>query len=150
MPFAWRAFCWSFWIILAPLPAMGQEMRPPLLIGHREWAVVETGLLRLQAKIDTGAATSSLDIDAQEWSRKDGVSRVRFRVTPERGRQVVLERPVVRLARIRRAGLSPDSRPVVMLHICLGDRTLETEVNLTDRGNMTHPLLLGRHFLKKG
>jgi len=105
--------------------------------------------LKLPAKLDTGADTTSLDARNIRRSRRDGEDYVRFVVTePVTGQSVELEKPFVRAVRIKGHGKDPARRVVVRMRICIGDRSRSIEVNLVDRAHFEFPLLLGRNALR--
>lgn len=116
--------------------------------GWVERARVEPSGIELQAKLDTGAKTSSLNAVEIEAFLLDGEDHVRFRVQNKAGDSVELVRPVVRQASIRRHFGASQRRPVVRLTICVGDLSRETEVNLVDRAGFDYPLLIGRSYLE--
>ena len=104
--------------------------------------------LRVKAKLDTGAKSSSLDATDITPFDRDGQHWVRFR--PSRSgldEAPLVEQPVVRYVRIKRHSGPYDRRPVIRLPLCLGDELRTVEVNLTDRGRFIYPLLLGRKAL---
>jgi len=99
--------------------------------------------VRLPARIDTGAAKSSLD--ARELIIQDGMAE--FKLPQEFG-GVQLRLPIIEWKHIR----SPDGRqqrPVVELELCIGSKRIRSKVNLTDRSMVKYPLILGRNFLRK-
>ena len=105
--------------------------------------------LKLPAKLDTGADTTSLDARNIRRSRRDGEDYVRFIVTePQTGQSVELEKPFVRAVRIKGHGSEGARRVVVRMRICIGDRSRSVEVNLVDRAHYEFPLLLGRNALR--
>ncbi|MBF0383111.1 MAG: ATP-dependent zinc protease [Magnetococcales bacterium] len=103
----------------------------------------------IKAKIDTGAKTSSLDVDSLSFFTRSDEDWVRFTVTDDDGESIKLSLPVERSTRIRRAGARKDERPVVKLGLCLGKYYKEGEVNLSEREGMNYPMLIGRRFLSK-
>lgn len=104
--------------------------------------------LKLKAKLDTGARSSSLDAVDIEPFERDGQHWVRFRVSlPGLEQSAVMEQPVVRHVRIKRHSGASDRRPVVRLSLCLGDEMRSIDANLADRGRFIYPLLLGRKAL---
>lgn len=118
------------------------------IFGWVERVELLDGKFDMKAKLDTGAATSSLDATGIEQFRKDGERWVRFTVTgPETGDTVVLERPLVRNVRIVRHNGAHQRRAVVQLPICLGKHRREVEFSLIDRSNFIYPVLLGRSAL---
>jgi len=99
--------------------------------------------VRLPARIDTGAAKSSLD--ARELVIQDGM--VEFKLPQEFG-GVQLRLPIIEWEHVR----SPDGRqqrPMVELELCIGSKRIRSKVNLTDRSMVKYPLILGRNFLRK-
>ncbi len=119
------------------------------VFGWVEWVKLLDGELRLKAKLDTGAANSSLDATNIERFRRGGERYVRFTVTdPETEDQMELEKPLVRNVRIIRHDGNHQRRPVIKMPICVGTRRQEVEVNLIDRSNFIYPMLLGRSALE--
>jgi hypothetical protein len=99
--------------------------------------------MRLPARIDTGAAKSSLD--ARELVIQDAMAE--FKLPQEFG-GVQLRLPIIEWEHVR----SPDGRqqrPVVELELCIGSKRIRSKVNLTDRSMVKYPLILGRNFLRK-
>jgi hypothetical protein len=75
---------------------------------------------------------------------------VRFELVTEQGQSVVIERKLIRTAKIKmRIGLRQE-RPVVRMGICVGNYYREAEVNLIDRSKFKCPLLIGRSFMRDG
>jgi hypothetical protein len=103
----------------------------------------------LKAKLDTGARSSSLHaLDIRRFKR-DGKSWVEFKVRQSpNGRPVLLQRKVTRTVRIKNHDGSFESRPVVKLRVCLGNKSRRIQVNLVDRGSLIYPMLLGRTALR--
>ena len=102
----------------------------------------------MEAKLDTGATTSSIDARDIEKFKKDGEDWVRFTVvnrdTEERQ---VLEEPITRIVHIKRHGGESQERYVVELGLCIGDRLIAEEVSLTSRKKWNYPLLVGRNHM---
>jgi hypothetical protein len=142
------AACLSFGFSL-PAAADGPLDEEFEIFGWVEWVKLLDGELRLKAKLDTGAANSSLDATNIERFRKDGQRWVRFTVSdPDSDNQLELEKPLVRNVRIIRHDGNHQRRPVIKMDICVGDRIREVEVNLIDRSNFIYPMLLGRSALE--
>lgn len=127
------------------------EMEGKLLLGRQEWVAFPEQRLILPARIDSGANTSSLHaVNLQEFER-DGEAWLRFEThyqsqESEDVRVIPIEAPLVRQVRIRQASGS-ESRPVIRLPMRLANRTESVEFTLTDRGEMTFPVLLGRRYM---
>ncbi|MEJ3405323.1 RimK/LysX family protein [Rathayibacter sp. YIM 133350] len=122
--------------------------------GWREWvSLPQLAVPWIKAKLDTGAATSSLHaFDLEEFER-DGADWVRFRVRPWQESDddtVTVERPVHDRRSVRSSSGHVDDRLVVLLEIVLLGRTLEAEVSLSNRDEMGFRMLVGRQALRQG
>ncbi|MBS0570986.1 MAG: ATP-dependent zinc protease [Proteobacteria bacterium] len=125
-------------------------MQEPLLIGWREWVgLPQLGLAAIKAKIDTGARSSSLHVDALETFDRDGRPWLRFTVTPRRrrARAVECEAPAVERRPVTDSGGRTAERWFIRSPIVLGGIRFDADINLTDRGGMLFPMLLGRTAL---
>lgn len=131
---------------LHPALAQGQKETS---VGYIEKAIVYPGAFRLRAKMDTGAETTAIHVRSYQRFRRDGRDWVRFTLRFN-GREATLERPVVRIARIRRTGVGLVERPVIRLGICIAGYFKLAQVNLADRTGMTYPLLIGRRYMSSG
>lgn len=132
-------------LLLVPISAPKAD---PLVMGWIERAQIFPAGLLMEAKLDTGAKTTSVDAaDIVKFTR-DGEKWVRFNVSNRKGRTVSFERPIFRIARIRRAEMKTTSRPVVILPLCIGSILQEVEVNLAKRTHLKYPLLIGRTAMK--
>ncbi|MEH6814682.1 MAG: ATP-dependent zinc protease [Motiliproteus sp.] len=109
-----------------------------LVIGEVEAIRVEPPGLLLNARIDTGATTSS--INAQEIQRfeRDGKRWVRFILTDEHGNSYTMERPMTRVVEIKRHGGKSLQRPVVKVKLLLAGKVQSTEVSLADRSHFEY------------
>lgn len=116
------------------------------MIGYVETVAIFPGNIRVTAKIDTGARTSSLDARDIEPFRKDGKKWVRFTVHGDDNTSSQMELLVARTVRIRRADEELDRRYVIKLGICLGSFYKMAEVNLEERKRMRYRMLIGRNF----
>jgi hypothetical protein len=118
------------------------------VMGWVEPVVILPSGLKIYAKLDTGALTSSIDVARYEEFKRAGKNWVRFLISDREGGSVRLERPVIRVSRIRRSDAPTVVRPVVELDLCLGGIFRKAQVNLADRAHLDHPMLIGRRFLK--
>ncbi len=124
-----------------------EDIKAKTTIGRTEkvW-IAEAGIV-LDAKIDTGTLTASINARDIEVFTKNGKDWARFVIESPVGRPVTLERQVVRFARFKKQNHEVERRPIVKLGLCIGDVFRRTEVNLTDRERFTYPMLIGRSFL---
>ena len=112
-------------------------------IGTVEDVILLPWKVQLPARIDTGAAKSSLD--ARELKIHE--DRVEFKL-PRKYGGLHLRLPIVDWRHVRTPeGL--ERRPIVELEICFGSKRIRTLVNLADRSMVKYPLILGRNFLKE-
>jgi hypothetical protein len=132
-------------------PAQAEERESTALeiFGWVERVELLDGDLSVKAKLDTGAATSSLDATNIRRFRRGGDRWVRFTVTdPDTDEQLELEKPLSRNVRIVRHSGEHQRRAVVTIPLCFGPFAREVEFTLIDRSNFIYPVLLGRSALK--
>jgi len=139
---------WGMIIVLASLfsfPLEGACAEEMATIGAVEEVILLPWNIKILARIDTGAATTSLDV--REMIRH-GEKEVEF-VLPERcgGHQMRL--PVLQWRSIKSSEGFRERRPVVELEICLGPKRLRTQVTLNDRSSMEFPLIIGRKTIRR-
>ena len=114
-----------------------------ITIGLVEDVILLPWGVKLPARIDTGAATSSLD--ARELKVHDNIAEFKL---PKKYGDLHLQLPVVGWKTIRSAE-SRERRPVVEMELCVGPKRLRIHVNLNDRSMVKYPLILGRTALKE-
>lgn len=125
---------------------------PIQIYGWREHILVKGVVEKLQAKLDTGALTSSIHAEEKELFERDGKKWVRFIVTdpslkkPTRTR---IEAPLARMALIKEPNADSVAREVVKLSFQIGERKMSGEFTLNNRSNMLAPVLIGRKMIKE-
>ena len=117
------------------------------IFGWIEKVKIKPGNILLHAKLDSGADHSSLSAMNISEFKKKGKNWVRFDLRSRTGEIHTIELKTHRKARIKRIEGNTQSRPVVRMGLCLGDKFLNVDVNLADRSNFAFPLLIGRNFL---
>jgi hypothetical protein len=125
---------------------------PVQVYGWREKVLVDGVKQALNAKLDTGAFTSSIHAEEKELFEREGKKWVRFIVTDPRTKdspRVRLEAPLVRIARIKDPGGKSQTREVVKLSFKIGDRKMRGDFTLNNRSNMLSPVLIGRTMIKE-
>lgn len=120
-----------------------------VIMGWLESVFFRPWNVRMTAKLDTGAHTSSLHAERIERFTRDGHKWVRFTVVKSAEKKYVVERPVVRTANIKQHGKGSAQREVVTMVLCKNGRDYDTEFTLVDRSNFSYPVLLGRSFLRQ-
>lgn len=136
----------------APLQVTQQKPRHEVVLGEVEKVTIDAINQSFDARVDTGAATSSLNaVDIQEFER-NSKNWVRFHLSA--GDEVAkdapwIEAPILRYVRIRQANTEEaERRAVIELWVKLGDIHEKTPFTLADRSQMSHPILLGREFIR--
>jgi hypothetical protein len=130
---------------------MADLMTPDLItLGWRERvALPGLGIAVLKAKLDTGARSSSLHVDALESFDRDGITWLRF--TMHLGRrhphQVCCEAPAMDRRAVTDTGGRRTERWFICSDVELAGQRFPIDINLTDRRHMLFPLLLGRSAL---
>jgi len=113
------------------------------VIGMVEKVMVEPGELTLEARIDTGANTTSIGAEDLQILNEDGQEWALFSVEGK-----PIRAKVVRDVFIKQHGAPSQRRPVVMLKITLSNVTQAVEATLTDRSNFKYKVLIGVNFLR--
>lgn len=136
-------------ILVAICASVAAAPRELVILGWVEHVVLVEPGIRLRAKLDSGAATSSLDARIIKKFRQGGKRWVRFAVTnPRTGEEHVLVRERERTIGVVQHDGVNQVRPTVRVQMCVSDRLLDVEVSLVDRGEFTYRLLLGRSALE--
>jgi hypothetical protein len=136
-------------------PLVKKAESPPLpalrVLGWREWlALPEFGVRSIKAKLDTGARSSSLHVEAIEEFERDGAVWVRFALdarTRSGRRARWFEAPLSDRRMVTDSGGRAELRPFIRTPIRLGGEHFDIETNLTNRHGMMFPMLLGRTAL---
>jgi len=133
--------------------AVAKPVSPELVrvYGWREDIEIKGFPGKLQAKLDSGALTSSIHAEEKQFFERDGKRWVSFLVKDNRKDKTTggrLEAPLVRIAKIKEPGGVSVAREVVLLSFRLGDRKFRGEFTLNNRGNMLSPVLIGRSIIR--
>lgn len=132
---------------LPPMASTAGKMHLPI-VGGIEWVKVEPGDLIMEARIDTGAETTSIHAENIALIEKDGKRYVRFTLLDvASGEELPLELRLRRTVLIKQHGREPQRRYVVRMWLTLGDTRTRLDVTLSDREDFEYPLLVGRNFL---
>lgn len=137
-------------LLAVPATAAAQKAKPEksIVMGWVERAVLFPSRVPFLAKLDTGAKTTSINAEDVQRFKKNGDDWVRFTVRNREGDSATFERPIVRIARIKRTNTGVATRIVVSLRICIGSFKRFAQVNLANRKNMLYQLLIGRRLLE--
>lgn len=135
---------------MAEHPNPQKPERPLLIIGWMEYVdLPDLELLDLKAKIDTGARTSALHATDIETFMKGDAEWVRFTTNATHGeKDIQLESRVHSKREIKNTSGVPEERIVIRTKFRVAKRSWTIDLSLTDRGNMTFGLIVGRTALK--
>ena len=112
------------------------------VIGAVEQVRIIPGNIILDARVDTGATTSSLGVDEMEVLHEDGEEWVQVTINGH-----VSKHKVVKFIRIKQHRDGSLRRPVIRLRVIVGDVSESINVTLADRSNFKYKFLIGRNFL---
>lgn len=128
---------------------MSTSQKSAIIIGRLEHvSFPEWDLYDLDAKIDTGAYTSSLHCHHIE---KTADSKIRFNLldpTHEVYNEKLFELPIHKEKTVKSSNGLTEKRYIVKTNIHLLGESYEIELSLTDRSEMKYPVLIGRKLLK--
>lgn len=132
--------------------AIQTKSKHDVVLGEIEKVTIDTISQSFDARVDTGAATSSLNaVDIEEFER-NGKNWVRFHLSDEntsKSENNWIEAPILRYVRIRQStNEQTERRAVVELWVKLGSIHEKSQFTLADRSQMSHPILLGREFIR--
>ncbi len=117
-------------------------------VGWREWvSLPDFGLPFIEAKIDSGARSSSLDAQVIEEFRRRRESWVRFVLFSDIDLSLagkVVEAKLLGSREVRSSNGQVTRRPVIETSLRIGLETWPIELTLTSRRSMGFRLLLGR------
>jgi hypothetical protein len=124
-------------------------MHDLITIGWRERLSLPDLGLALKAKIDTGARTSALHVSSLEEFERDGRKWLRFAVDTTRGKSALRQCEALALDQrdVTDSGGHTTARWFIRSTISIARQHFDAEINLTDRGTMLFPMLLGRSAL---
>ncbi len=143
----------SFFLLLTVGFNKVAEAEKKMVFGVVEKVLFLPENVKVSAKLDTGAKTSSLGVTDMKIVTEDHHKWVYFAVNIKKEGKVHFKRKLEGYTKIKirqseqDAGLSSKdyvSRPVVLMEIRLGDRQSLVSVNLANRQNFVYTFLLGR------
>lgn len=129
--------------------AKGLTLKNKITLGSIEKVTIDEISKTLDARVDTGARTSSINADDIEKFERDGVEWVRFHIASDKEKKQWIQAPILRNVKIRQSTRDvAEKRFVIKLWVTVGNIRENTEFTLANRSQMTHPVLLGREFIK--
>jgi hypothetical protein len=109
------------------------------------------GLKAIHAKMDTGAATSSIHATRLREFARDGRDWIEFWFRPFPGEKARrFEAPLVGQRQVRSSNGERQHRHVIETQMCLGNLCWVSQLTLANRASMAFPVLIGRRALRRG
>lgn len=123
-----------------------------IVAGWLETVILSPSQIKLRAKLDSGAKTSSIHAENVERFERDGKKWVRFNLPKGKNKKEdvedTIEVPLLREVLIKRHKMLSATRSVVEMSFCINAHFYTAQFTLADRGNFNYPVLLGRRFLQ--
>jgi hypothetical protein len=125
-----------------------------LLIGRKEDVnLPDLKLKAIDAKIDTGAYSSSIHCHHIKLAKRDGRQVLKFKLLDpehENYQKRVFVFKNFKTTKVKSSNGKSENRFVIKTNVEIFDKKFKTEFTLTDRSDMKYPILLGRKFIKQG
>lgn len=117
------------------------------LIGRREFiSFPDLGISNIEAKIDTGAYTSSLHCENIAIRTENGNEILYFTLNLEGEKVFRFEEFAQK--KIKNSFGEMEERFVIRTHISIAKKKILASISLSNRDNMRYPVLIGRRLLK--
>ena len=143
-----RIFCGLLTLILSA-SAVAQQ-----LTGYVENVMLLPAHIILPAKLDTGAATSSLNVKHIQIFTHHALQYVTFDIYAHKKLFKHAVYPLVKIISIKNRASETSTgnstkRPMINMSFCLGQQTKTIAVNLVNRDAFQYPFLLGRQAMRQ-
>lgn len=113
----------------------------------------ELELFEIEAKVDTGAFTSSIHCNnIREVNQPDGQRAIHFELLDDRHpayNHKAFEFTDFSLRNVKSSFGDVQERYIIRTKIIIHGQEVETEFSLSDRSDLKYPVLLGRTLLRK-
>lgn len=130
---------------------MAQKKKSLQTIGRLEYVdFPEWNLFDIEAKVDTGAYTSSLHCHHIKAFEKNDRKFVKFNLldpSHETYNDKLFQLPVHRTKMVKSSNGSTEERFIIKTEMKLFDQLIKVQLSLTDRSEMRYPVLLGRKLI---
>ena len=124
-----------------------QQISQIPIVGGVETLYIHPFDISFQARMDTGAETSSIDAKNIQPFERDGEKWVSFDITNRKNNQTQhYEKPIVRKTHIVRT-LIEESRYVVNMNLKMGNEIIDAEFTLNNRSKFEYQILIGRNII---
>lgn len=122
-----------------------------MIVGWKEWiGLPELGLPAIKAKIDTGAATSSIHAYNIRYVIKGGIKYVKFDIHPIQKNNKISKSCLAKLVdrrHVKSSSGDKQRRPVIITKLKVGNYEWDIQLNLTNRDSMGMRMLIGREAI---
>jgi len=123
------------------------------ILGWREWVgLPDLGIVRIKAKVDTGARTSALHAFSLRPFIENGKPRISFDIHPIQHNSdsiVTCIADVVDKRLVTDSGGHTEERFVIETLVTIAGQSWPIEITLTERETMLFRMLLGRNAMHK-
>lgn len=138
-----------FLLLLAGIssPTFAQLLKEKVLIGRVEWVELPDLKIKLKARIDTGAKTTSLHATNIEEVEQRGELFVKFQTQDLEGKTIQVVRKVETTQKVSNTAGFVSKRYVIKEKLKMGSIEREVSINLNDRSKMDYKFLVGRNLL---
>jgi hypothetical protein len=130
-----------------------EKKRKKKIIGRREYVdFPQLGLEGIEAKVDTGAYTTSIHCEDIKHFEQNGVPYVSFVLLDESHSQYhghTYMWALYKTKQVKNSFGHTEERYSILTQIRLYDEVYNVELSLADRSQMDFPVLLGRKALNK-
>jgi hypothetical protein len=144
-----KVFLLFFVLLLGAMSghSYAQLLKEKVLIGRVEWAELPEIKVKLKARIDTGAKTTSLHAVNIEEVQQRGELFVKFQTVDTEGKQIEVIRKVYATQKVSNTAGFVSKRYVIKEKVKMGGIEKEISINLNERSGMDYKFLIGRNLL---
>lgn len=118
-----------------------------IVLGRIEWITIGAKNMRLKARVDTGAQTSSLHAENVIEKTIDGKKYVQFESFDAKKKKFIFLEEVIKRSTVRNSDGNTSRRYVIKVRVRLGNKDHEINVNLNNREDLKYNFLIGRNLL---
>jgi hypothetical protein len=119
------------------------------IVGRRETiSIIDLELYDLDAKVDTGADSNALHCDYIDINEKENsVSFTLLDETHEAYHGKRMTFPIYKIKKVKSSNGQIQERPSIKVSVKFFGKKYKSILSLTNRADMTFPMLIGRRFL---
>lgn len=118
-----------------------------IILGRIEWVTIGSKNLRIKARVDTGAQTSSVHAENIIEKTIDGKKYVQFESFDSNKKKYIFLEEVIKRSTVRNSDGGTSRRYVIKVKITIGTNEHDISVNLNNREDLKYNFLIGRNLL---